>query len=72
MITFEKIRWKNFLSSGNSFLETDLNNNSTTLIFDGTENTRFRQKSFEFGKFPAFDRPNLGFSPPPFIKEWKI
>ena len=32
MITFEKIRWKNFLSSGNSFLETDLNNNSTTLI----------------------------------------
>ena len=43
-------------------------NNSTTPIFDGTGNTRFRQKSFEFGKFPAFDRPNLGFSPQPFIK----
>lgn len=43
-------------------------NNSTTPIFDGTGNTRFRQKSFEFGKFPAFDRPNLGFSPEPFIK----
>ena len=36
MITFEKIRWKNFLSSGNSFLETDLNNNSTTLIVGHT------------------------------------
>ena len=32
MIVFEKIRWKNFLSSGNSFLETNLNDNSTTLI----------------------------------------
>lgn len=32
MIVFEKIRWKNFLSSGNSFLETNLNSNSTTLI----------------------------------------
>ena len=25
MIIFEKIRWKNFLSSGNSFIETNLN-----------------------------------------------
>ena len=32
MIIFEKIRWKNFLSSGNSFIEVDLNNNSTTLV----------------------------------------
>ena len=32
MIVFEKIKWKNFLSSGNSFLETNLNDNSTTLI----------------------------------------
>jgi len=32
MIIFEKIRWKNFLSSGNSFIETNLNDNSTTLI----------------------------------------
>ena len=32
MIIFEKIRWKNFLSSGNTFLETNLNDNSTTLI----------------------------------------
>ena len=32
MIVFEKIRWKNFLSSGNSFIDVNLNNNSTTLI----------------------------------------
>ena len=40
MITFEKIRWKNFLSTGNQFTEIDLaidaeakfSKNSTTLI----------------------------------------
>jgi len=32
MITFEKIRWKNFLSTGNHFTELALNTNSTTLI----------------------------------------
>ena len=57
---------------------------SNTPIFDGIitftggtdENgyptfttTRFRQKNFKFGEFPSFDRPNLGFSPEPFIKK---
>ena len=32
MIVFEKIRWKNFLSSGNQFIEIPLDQNSTTLI----------------------------------------
>jgi len=32
MIIFEKIRWKNFLSTGNSFTSVDLNKNHTTLI----------------------------------------
>ena len=32
MILFEKIRWKNFLSTGNQFTEVQLNKNSTTLI----------------------------------------
>ena len=32
MIVFEKIRWKNFLSSGNQFIEVPLDQNSTTLI----------------------------------------
>jgi DNA repair exonuclease SbcCD ATPase subunit len=32
MILFEKIRWRNFLSTGQHFTEVDLNKNSTTLI----------------------------------------
>ena len=32
MILFEKIRWKNFLSTGNQYTEVDLDSNSTTLI----------------------------------------
>lgn len=32
MILFKKIRWKNFLSTGNIFTELDLNSNNTTLI----------------------------------------
>ena len=32
MITFKKVRWKNFLSTGNSFTEVDLNKHGTTLI----------------------------------------
>ena len=32
MILFEKIRWKNFLSTGNQYTEIELDKNSTTLI----------------------------------------
>ena len=32
MISFEKIRWKNFLSTGNNYTEVELNGHSTTLI----------------------------------------
>ena len=32
MITFEKIRWRNFLSTGNTFTEVDLLRHNTTLI----------------------------------------
>ena len=32
MIIFETIRWKNFLSPGNTFIEIPLNQNSTTLM----------------------------------------
>jgi len=32
MITFEKIKWKNFLSTGNQYTEINFQNNSTTLI----------------------------------------
>ncbi len=32
MIVFEKIRWKNFLSTGNTFIEMDLVSSSATLV----------------------------------------
>ena len=32
MIVFEKVKWKNFLSTGNLFTEVSLNENSSTLI----------------------------------------
>ena len=32
MITFEKIRWKNFLSTGNQYIEIDFLKSDTTLI----------------------------------------
>ena len=32
MILFEKIRWRNFLSTGNQFIELDLDQHSTTLV----------------------------------------
>ena len=32
MITFKKIRWKNFLSTGNQFTEIDFEKNQTNLI----------------------------------------
>ena len=32
LIIFKKVRWKNFLSTGNNFTEIDLDRNTTTLI----------------------------------------
>ena len=32
MILFEKVRWKNFLSTGNQFTEIQLNDTNTNLI----------------------------------------
>ena len=32
MIVFEKVRWKNFLSTGNAFSEVDLKGSPSTLV----------------------------------------
>ena len=32
MILFKKIRWKNFLSTGNTFVEIELNKSQMTLM----------------------------------------
>ena len=54
-----------------SFSQTPLFDGVTqpgTLPSDGIT-LNFRQLNFDFGKFPAFDRPNNGFSPEPFIRK---
>ena len=35
MIIFEKVSWKNFLSTGNQFTEVNLDKHKTTLIVGG-------------------------------------
>tara|TARA_B100001094_G_scaffold3758_1_gene3402 strand:+ start:1288 stop:3000 length:1713 start_codon:yes stop_codon:yes gene_type:complete len=64
MILFEKIRWKNFLSTGNQFTEFSLNENSTNLII-GTngagKSTVLDALTFSlFGKpFRKINKPQL-------------
>ena len=64
MILFEKIRWKNFLSTGNQFTEVDFTQNSTNLII-GTngagKSTVLDALTFSlFGKpFRKINKPQL-------------
>ena len=46
MILFEKIRWKNLLSTGNHFTEVELNKDSTTLIIKLTEQVKYHSGCF--------------------------
>lgn len=64
MITFTKLRYKNILSTGNTFVELDLNNNPTTLIIgqNGSGKSTFLDAlSFGlFGKpFRKINKPQL-------------
>ena len=64
MILFEKIRWKNFLSTGNQYIDVKLNENSTNLII-GTngagKSTILDALTFSlFGKpFRKINKPQL-------------
>ena len=58
MITFQKIRWKNFLSTGNQFTEVDFQENATNLIV-GTNGT---------GKSTVLDALTFGLFNKPFRK----
>ena len=55
MIKFEKVRWKNFLSSGNQFTEIDLNRNETTLIIG--ENGAGKSTVLDALCFALFGKP---------------
>ena len=55
MIHFEKVRWKNFLSTGNYFLEVELDRNPTTLIVG--ENGSGKSTVLDALCFVLFNRP---------------
>jgi len=55
MITFRKIRWKNFLSTGNQFTEVDFQQNATNLIV-GTNGTG-KSTVLDALTFSLFNKP---------------
>ena len=55
MITFQKIRWKNFLSTGDQFSEIDFQQNATNLII-GTNGTG-KSTVLDALTFSLFNKP---------------
>ena len=55
MITFEKIRWKNFLSTGNSFTEIEFNRSPSTLVVG--ENGSGKSTMLDAVCFSLFNKP---------------
>ena len=55
MIIFKKVRWKNFLSTGNYFLEVQLDRNPTTLIVG--ENGSGKSTVLDALCFVLFNKP---------------
>ena len=57
MITFQKIRWRNFLSTGNQFTEVELNQHRTNLVV-GT-NGAGKSTMLDALTFVLFNKPQL-------------
>jgi DNA repair exonuclease SbcCD ATPase subunit len=65
MIIFKKVRWKNFLSTGNTFIEIDLDRNSSTLIIG--ENGAGKSTILDALCFGLFGKPFRGINKPQLI-----
>lgn len=65
MIIFEKVKYKNFLSSGNNFIEVDLNSASTTLIVGS--NGAGKTTMIEAISFSLFGKPYRNISKPQLV-----
>ena len=62
MIEFKYVRWKNFLSTGNNFIEIQLNRNPTTLIIG--ENGAGKSTILDALCFGLFGKPFRGINKP--------
>jgi DNA repair exonuclease SbcCD ATPase subunit len=65
MITFQKIRWKNFLSTGNQFTEVELNQHKTNLVV-GT-NGAGKSTILDALTFALFNKPYRKINKPQLI-----
>ena len=66
MILFEKIRWKNFLSTGNQYSEIDLNPNHQTTLIVG-ENGSGKSTVLDALTFSLFGKPFRKINKPQLI-----
>jgi len=65
MILFKKVRWKNFLSTGNSFTEIDLNATKSTLVVG--QNGAGKSTILDAISFGLFGKPHRNINKPQLI-----